>query len=146
MTYLLRATLVFLALAAPPTEAQTAPYGLEQRIPNNDFLVTSGSGALESMQLVPAFEELWFDRPVFLTHSGDASDRSAGKSRPDVAHYINKTDLLFLRARFAFGGLSFCFFGGRSPRGFPFYLWHEASSTIQLQSAAKETPIGLKSW
>ena len=68
---------VGLALAAAngPIWPQTAPYGLRERIANDAFLVTTGGDALEAMQLVEAFPHLRFDRPVFLTHSGDGSGR-----------------------------------------------------------------------
>ena len=75
MPYTLPAVfLLFLALNSAAS-AQTDPFGLDQRIPNTDFLLTTGGETLDPMQLVPAFPRLRFSRPVFLTHCNDGSDR-----------------------------------------------------------------------
>jgi uncharacterized repeat protein (TIGR03806 family) len=55
--------------------AQDPPYGLNERIPNTSFLISSAGDTLADMKLNQIFSNLTFSRPVFLTHAHDGNDR-----------------------------------------------------------------------
>ncbi|NKB71824.1 MAG: hypothetical protein GKR89_32510 [Candidatus Latescibacteria bacterium] len=75
--------------AATALFAQSPPYGLSQRVANESFLVTTGGESLEEMQLVEAFPELFFERPIFLTHSNDGSNRLFAVEQSGVIRVFN---------------------------------------------------------
>jgi len=93
--HLLIASLFLLTIA----QAQAPPYGLTQRIPNQDFRISSSGYALTDMRLQRLYPTLSFSEPLYLTHAGDQSNRlfvveKAGKIK--VFPKDNHTDSLTL--------------------------------------------------
>ncbi len=52
-----------------------APYGIEERVANEAFRVSTRGEGLQDMQLRRVFAERALRQPVFLTHAGDGSGR-----------------------------------------------------------------------
>jgi len=57
------------------TFVKAQPYGLEERIPNNSLLLSTGTDTLSQMRLEPVFENLDFSLPVGLKHANDSTHR-----------------------------------------------------------------------
>ena len=51
-------------------------YGLPQRIPNTSFLLSTSGDTLAPMQLKRVFNTISFNRPVYLFHASDGSNRA----------------------------------------------------------------------
>ncbi|MEE4311059.1 MAG: PQQ-dependent sugar dehydrogenase [candidate division KSB1 bacterium] len=54
---------------------QAQPYGLTERVPNTSFLISASGSELTAMDIKRTFENLSFDKPLYLTHAGDGTDR-----------------------------------------------------------------------
>lgn len=59
----------------PPADDDPAPFGLVTRPPTAALSFPVDNPQPQPVDLVRAFSNLWFDRPLFLTHAGDGSDR-----------------------------------------------------------------------
>ncbi len=66
---------VFLSILLILSALALQEYGLQERIPNTSFRISSGGDTLASMQLVQVFNDISFNLPVHLFHAGDSTNR-----------------------------------------------------------------------
>jgi len=71
-----------------------APYGLEERVPNNSLLISLNASPLAEMEMRRVFSALFFSQPVVLTHAGDNSGRLFVVEKPGVIKvFPNRNDV-----------------------------------------------------
>jgi uncharacterized repeat protein (TIGR03806 family) len=72
---MVRYFILFLGLLLILTAVSFQEYGLQERIPNTSFRISTSGDTLASMQLLQVFGSVDFTLPVYLFHAGDGRDR-----------------------------------------------------------------------
>jgi len=66
---------ILILVVASSVNGQNPPYGIETRISNTSFLLSTAGDTLADMELIRVFSDLNFSQPVYLIHSGDGTNR-----------------------------------------------------------------------